>query len=76
VAVARSKETGYYYAVQMFGRPKSMSVEFQIANRSDARLEYTIGSDKFTLDPRYVQTHTRCRPGEVTFQAPKGLETV
>jgi uncharacterized protein YkwD len=76
VAVARSKETGYYYAVQMFGRPKSMTVEFKFTNRSDATLEYTIGEDKYTLEPRYTQTHTRCRPGEVTFQAPKGLEAV
>ena len=76
VAVARSKETGYYYGVQMFGRPKSMTVEFKITNRSDAKLEYTIGEDKYTLDPRYTQTHTRCRSGEVTFQAPKGLESV
>src|SRR5262249_23915200 len=34
VAVARSDKTGYYYAVQMFGRPKSKAVKFRVANRS------------------------------------------
>jgi len=71
VAVARSKETGYYYAVQMFGRPKSMTIEFKITNRSDANVEYSIGDDKFTIEPRYVQTLTRCRPAEITFQSPR-----
>src|SRR4051812_8958922 len=69
VAVARSEKTGYYYAVQMFGRPKSLAVVFKIVNHTDAALEYTIGEDKYTLEPRYTQTHTRCRAGEVTFQS-------
>ena len=34
ISVARSEHTGYYYAVQMFGRPKSDAIEFQISNRS------------------------------------------
>ena len=68
VAVARSDKTGYYYAVQMFGRPKSLAVRFTIANDSDAAAEYRLGEQTFTLSPRYTRTHTRCRPPEVTFQ--------
>jgi uncharacterized protein YkwD len=76
VAVARSEKTGYFYAVQMFGRPKSLAIEFKIANRTDVKLEYTIGEDKYTLEPLFNQTHTRCRAGEITFTSPKGLEAV
>jgi len=76
VAVARSEKTGYFYAVQMFGRPRSLAIELKIANRTGVKIEYTIDEDKYTLDPRYVQTHTRCRPGEITFQEPKGLSAV
>jgi uncharacterized protein YkwD len=76
VAVARSEKTGYFYAVQMFGRPKSLAVEFKLANRSDATLEYTIGDKAYTLEPRYTQTHTQGRPAEITFQSPKGLQAV
>src|SRR5438128_603281 len=76
VAIAHSEKSEKYYAVQMFGRPKSLAVEFRIANRTDVTLEYTIAEDKYTLDPRTIQTHTRCRAGEVTFQTPKGLDPI
>ena len=70
VAVARSETTGYYYAVQMFGRPKSRAIEFSIDNRSGDEVTYAIGDESFTLPPRYVRTHTLCRPGRVAFHWP------
>jgi uncharacterized protein YkwD len=76
VAIAHSEKSGKYYGVQMFGRPKSLAVEFKIANRSDVKLEYTIGEDKYTLDPRTIQTHTLCRAGEAKFQTPTGLDPI
>lgn len=76
VAVAFSKSSGKYYAVQMFGRPKSASIEIRINNKTDVTLEYTIGDDKCTLEPGVIQTHTRGRPGDLKFQTPKGLSTV
>ena len=65
VAVAQSANTGYYYAVQMFGRPKSSSIEFSIENKSDQTIEYTIEERTFPLPPLAKRTHTRCRPPEV-----------
>ncbi len=70
VAVARSEETGYYYAVQMFGRPKSKAIEYSITNQSDATIKYQIGDRTFPLPPRLIRTHQRCRPLEVTFRWP------
>ena len=70
VAVARSEETGYYYAVQMFGRPKSKAFEFKVTNQSDAAVEYVIGDRAFQLPPGLTRTHQRCRPSEVTFRWP------
>ena len=67
VAVAQSKETGYIYAVQMFGRPKSARIAFEVANQSDETVQYEIGDRSFPLPPRYVRTHQRCRPSELTF---------
>lgn len=67
VSAARSEETGYWYAVQMFGRPASAAVEFKIANRTDSAVEYAIGDRTFPLPPRYTRTHTRCRSSSVTF---------
>jgi uncharacterized protein YkwD len=67
VAVARSDKTGYWYAVQMFGRPASAAVEFSITNRANSAIAYTILGQTFELPPRFTRTHTRCRPSGVTF---------
>jgi uncharacterized protein YkwD len=72
VAVARSDKTGYWYAVQMFGRPASAAVEFSITNRADSAIEYTIFDQTFLLPPRYTRTHSRCRTPSVTFDFPEG----
>jgi hypothetical protein len=76
VAIAYGEKSEKYYAVQLFGRPKSLAVLLKITNRSDVDLEYSIGEDKFTLGPGVIQSHTRCRTGEVTFQKPTGLAPV
>ena len=67
VAISQSEETGHYYAVQMFGRPKSKQIEFQIENKSGEEVTYRIKDRKFTLPPRYTRTHSRCRPTELVF---------
>jgi uncharacterized protein YkwD len=72
VAVARSEKTGYYYAVQMFGRPKSLAVEFKVENQSPATVSYRIGDRAYILPPRYIRTHEQCRPTEVAFELPTG----
>jgi uncharacterized protein YkwD len=70
VAVAHSDKNGYYYADQLFGRPKSLAIKFEIENKSGAAVGYSIGGKTFDLPPRVIRTHTRCRPGEVKFQWP------
>lgn len=72
VGVARSEKTGYYYAVQMFGRPKSLAVEFSITNRSGDEVAYTMGEEKFVLGVGYTRTHTRCRPSEAALTIASG----
>jgi uncharacterized protein YkwD len=68
VAVARSEKTGHYFAVQMFGRPKSQVIKFQIANQTKAEVSYKVGDKEFTLPAHYIRTHELCRPAEVTFE--------
>jgi hypothetical protein len=70
VAVAHSDKNGYYYADQLFGRPKSLAIKFRIENRSGEAVSYTVGGKTFELPPRMIRTHTRCRPGEVKFLWP------
>ena len=64
--MAIAKGDGHtYYAVQMFGRPKSMQITFKLANRSGENVEYTLGGETFDLPPRYTRTHHVCRPPSV-----------
>lgn len=60
VGIARSLRTQRYYAVQLFGRPKSATVRFEIANRSDAPIRYELDAEAFTLPPRVTRTHQGC----------------
>jgi hypothetical protein len=74
VAVARSTQTDFVYAVQMFGHPRSQRLTFQIANRSPAVIGYTLGEHTWPLPPRSARTHQRCRPVEVTLHWPSAQE--
>lgn len=74
VAVVQSEETGVYYAVQEFGRPKSAAIEFQIANRAEATVRYKLSDQEYKLLPRFIRAHTICQPEELTLL--NGEETV
>ncbi|MBW3599496.1 MAG: CAP domain-containing protein [Planctomycetes bacterium] len=67
VAVAHSEESGHYYAVQMFGRPRSASIQFEVANESEQEIRYRIGERSYSLPPRFNRTHRQCRPGKLSF---------
>ena len=75
VAVAHSGETGYFFAVQLFGLPKSAQFQFQVVNSTTAALEYLVGEQKFTLPPRYRQTHTHCQSTTLKVLLPDGEGT-
>jgi uncharacterized protein YkwD len=68
IGVARSEQTGAYYAVQLFGRPLSQQIEFQVTNHTDATIMYAVDGQVFPLPPRTTRTHQQCRPPEVIFQ--------
>ncbi len=67
VGVARSEKTGRYYAVQDFGRPRSAAIVFKVTNETDVVARYTVNGKTFTLPPKTIRTHERCRPAELDF---------
>lgn len=75
VAVARSEEEPQYFAVQMFGRPHSKAIRFQITNVAGEEVEYTVSrknkEQSFTLPPRATRTHTQCRPSHLDLSGTK-----
>ena len=68
VAISRSPRTDYYYAVQLFGKPKSQMVQFKVANRTDAGVEYTLDGQAFELPIQATRTHYVCNRPVVGFQ--------
>jgi uncharacterized protein YkwD len=68
VAIAQARESGHYYAVQLFGRQGSEAVRFEITNRSTALVQYRLRERAFSLPPRHTRTHRECRRASVTFQ--------
>jgi hypothetical protein len=52
--------------VQVFGRPWSQRLRFEVANDAGRTVSYRIGDDRQTLPPRAVRTHTVCGPTTLT----------
>jgi len=67
VAVAKSSETDAYFAVQVFGRPESAAVAFEIVNESEISIRYRMAGGEYALEPRVTRTHKACTPEEVVF---------
>ncbi|HKQ30266.1 MAG TPA: CAP domain-containing protein [Burkholderiales bacterium] len=65
VAVARSDKTGYFYAVQLLGRPKRDAISFQIDNRSNDTISYMLGDRALSLPPGTIRTHRQCGRSEL-----------
>jgi uncharacterized protein YkwD len=76
VAAAYSSDSGSYYAVQMFGRPASQSIHFEVVNDTDTAVEYQVGSRSYPLPPHVTRTHEQCRPAELSFRLPSKGEEV
>ena len=68
VAVALSEKSGKYYAVAMFGRPRSAAIEFSIKNETDAEVKYRVGDEELALPASSIRTHEQCRSAEVKFE--------
>jgi len=67
MAVAQSRESARYYAVQVFGRPRSAAIKFAVVNQSDSQVEYRLGDEKLTQEPRFTRTFELCAPSELRF---------
>ena len=68
VAIARNERSGYYYAVQMFGRPRSDMIAFSVANETRMDVAYTLGGRSFALAPGVTHTHKQCGADKLEFR--------
>lgn len=74
VGVAQNAGNGHYYAVQLFGRPSSAAIRFEVANGADVDLRYEVDREAFDLAPHVTRTHTRCIDAALAILAPESGE--
>jgi hypothetical protein len=70
VGVAHSASSDRYYAVQMFGRPASLRLRFQISNRSGTAIAYEVGDQRYTLAPQATRRHEQCSTATLRIALP------
>lgn len=73
-ALSESQRSGRFYAVQLLGRPASMSTEFRIINDARVDVTYSLGEREYRLPPRLRRTHQICKPSPLRVQWPNGQE--
>jgi hypothetical protein len=68
VAVARAPDRDpKFISVQLFGRPESLKIEFQIRNLATVPVTYTITGESHRIEPRTIVTQGTCSAGQISF---------
>jgi uncharacterized protein YkwD len=73
IAIGFAPNSGRYYVVQDFGRPKSSAMRFQVTNQTTDTLHYGMKvagrggppEDEIELPPRATMVHESCRPARL-----------
>jgi hypothetical protein len=74
VGVARAPgATPKFISVEMFGRPASHTVKFEVVNLSGATVTYAFEGKTHELKPRLSLVQSTCMPGEISFSKPAGF---
>ncbi len=69
VAVARATDQDpKFISVQLFGRPDTLIVKFQIANQVGQAVRYVLGEQTQTLPAHAIVTHMSCGLEQLTFE--------
>lgn len=72
IAVAKAPDAKSYYAVQLFGRPRSEEIRYALVNRLDQPIAFRRGGKPDTLRPGMVVTLRSCRPNEIALEGIAG----
>jgi uncharacterized protein YkwD len=74
VGVARAPgATAKFISVEMFGRPATDAIKFEIVNLSGANVSYAFEGKTHDLKPRLSITQSTCTPGEIAFSKSAGF---
>lgn len=56
-----------FLTVQLFGRPKSLALNFKVVNHSPAAVTYSLSGKTYEIEPNVTATHLTCEPGTLAF---------
>jgi uncharacterized protein YkwD len=91
LAIGRAPGSDRYFAVQLFARPQSDAIAFEVTNQTDEMIQYTVGAATgdeaeahdveseqrtFELPPRATISHTRCLPPQIDWGWTEGDDSV
>jgi hypothetical protein len=84
IAIAFAPESGRYFVVQDFGRPKGAAVRFQVSNQTAETLHYRVkptgrgepAENEIELPPRSTMFHEGCRPAKLDWSWTKNDDSV
>lgn len=75
VAVAKTADKDpKFILVQLFGRPQSLSLTFQISNSSPQAVQYRLGDKLHDIPSKMAITHQTCATSALTFFSPAKKE--
>jgi hypothetical protein len=70
VAVAKVPDKDpKYVVVQLFGRPRALSTEFQVSNATKEKVTYALSGAAHTINPGTGVRHTVCEPKRLEFRS-------
>ena len=72
IAVVKAPTELRYTIVQLFARPQSLSISFQVANSSGATVKYAVADKTHEIQTGYSARHTTCLAPVVHFDGKTG----
>ncbi len=61
-----------FVSVQVFGRPQSEMMTFQISNSTKTTVSYDLGGESHDIEPGYAVRHSTCEPSRIAFKPAGG----
>lgn len=72
IGVAKAPGANRYYAVQLFGRPRSKEIRYALVNRLPQPINFRRGGKADRLAPGMVVTIRSCAPNEIALEGVAG----
>ncbi|MDX2287800.1 MAG: CAP domain-containing protein [Hyphomicrobiaceae bacterium] len=57
-----------FVSVQLFGRPQSAMVTFQVSNATTSSIGYAFGGENHDIEPGFAVRHSTCDPADIAFE--------